>query len=92
MFIADTPRSIEQMTAGAVSGDWDAVGKAAHKLKGTCKQLGIIGMVDLCQRLEDCRTTDERGRVEQALTDLAVVFRHIRELLRTKYKLFPDIP
>jgi CheY-like chemotaxis protein len=62
MFIADTPRSIEQMTAGAVSGDWEVVRKAAHKLKGTCKQLGIIGMVDLCQRLEDCQTTDERGR------------------------------
>jgi signal transduction histidine kinase/ligand-binding sensor domain-containing protein/DNA-binding response OmpR family regulator len=87
MFIAETPRSIAQMMAGNVSGEWEVVRKAAHKLKGTCKQLGIIGMVDLCQQLEDCQTTDERGWIEQALTDLAVVFRQTKELLDTKYTL-----
>ena len=92
MFIAETPRSIAQMTAGTVSGDWEVVRKAAHKLKGTCRQLGMIGMVDLCQRLEDCQTTAERGWIEQALSDLALVFRQTGELLRTKFKLLRDMP
>jgi PAS domain S-box-containing protein len=92
MFIVDTPRSIEQMIAGSALGDWEVVREAAHKLKGTCKQLGIIGMVDLCQRLEECEKTAERGWVEHALTELALVFRQTKELLGTKYKLPPDVP
>ena len=61
--------------------------KTAHKLKGACKQLGIIGMVDLCQRLEDCEATVEGGRIELVLAELAVVFRQTKELLGTKYAL-----
>jgi signal transduction histidine kinase/CheY-like chemotaxis protein/ligand-binding sensor domain-containing protein len=87
MFIVETPPRIEMMTSGAVSGDWEVVRRTAHTLKGTCKQLGVIGMVDLCQRLEDCQTTTERGWVEQALTELSVVFRQTKELLGTKYTL-----
>jgi CheY-like chemotaxis protein/HPt (histidine-containing phosphotransfer) domain-containing protein len=87
MFIAEAPLGIAQMMSGNVSCDWEAVRMAAHKLKGTCKQLGMIGMVDLCQRLEDRQTTDERGWVEQAITDLADVFRQTQELLDAKYTL-----
>jgi CheY-like chemotaxis protein len=87
MFMVETPGRIEQMRSGAGSGDWQVVRKTAHMLKGTCKQLGIIGMVDLCQRLEDCETTGEGGQIALALAELTVVFRQTRELLDSKYTI-----
>jgi PAS domain S-box-containing protein len=87
MFMVETPGRIEQMISGTRAGDWQVVRKTAHKLKGACKQLGIIGMVDLCQRLEDCEATVEGGRIELVLAELAVVFRQTKELLGTKYAL-----
>jgi CheY-like chemotaxis protein len=87
MFMVETPGRIEQMMSGTESGNWQVVRKTAHMLKGTCKQLGIIGMVDLCQRLEDCEAIGERGQIALALAELTVVFRQTKELLDSKYTI-----
>ena len=40
------------LRAGAESGDGEAVRRAAHKLKGSCQNIGATWMATLCRTLE----------------------------------------
>ena len=87
MFLAETPGRIGQITSGFQSADWQAVRETSHKLKGACRQLGLVGMAGICQRLEDCERTPERDRIGSAITELEQVFRETGALLSTKFTL-----
>ena len=87
IFVLETPQRMDRLRSEAGSGNWRAVRETAHQLKGTCRQLGMIGMVDLCQRLEDCETADERSWIEDALSELEQVFCKTKEILGRKYIL-----
>ncbi len=85
MFLAETPGRIAQIAEGFRSGDWPGVRETSHKLKGACKQLGLVAMAGVCQRLEDCEATADRDWVGSAIAELEQVFRETAALLGTKF-------
>jgi HPt (histidine-containing phosphotransfer) domain-containing protein len=87
MFLAETPGRIGQMRSGFQSADWHAVRETSHKLKGACRQLGLVAMALICQRLEDCEMTAERDWIGSAITELEQVFRETGILLSAKFTL-----
>jgi two-component system sensor histidine kinase/response regulator len=52
LFIDSTPPLLGELRAGAESGDGEAVRRAAHKLKGSCQNIGASAMAELAQTLE----------------------------------------
>jgi HPt (histidine-containing phosphotransfer) domain-containing protein len=51
-FLAHAPTRLEAVRAAAGSGDWDAVRRAAHALKGSAGNVGALGLMGAAGRLE----------------------------------------
>jgi CheY-like chemotaxis protein/HPt (histidine-containing phosphotransfer) domain-containing protein len=52
LFVDSTPPLLRELRDGAESGDGDAVKRAAHKLKGSCQNIGASGMAAQAAQLE----------------------------------------
>jgi HPt (histidine-containing phosphotransfer) domain-containing protein len=53
LFADATPPLLEQLSNAVHAGDDDAVRKLAHKLKGSCQNVGAMRMATLCRALEE---------------------------------------
>jgi PAS domain S-box-containing protein len=53
LFADTTPPLLEQLSNAVHSGDDDAARKLAHKLKGSCQNVGATRMAALCRSLEE---------------------------------------
>ena len=85
MLVLETPGRIEGIRRAASLSDSHGVHETAHLLKGTCKQLGLIAMAGICQKLEDLgRSGDLQGCVEW-IANLEHNFRETKALLQSKY-------
>ena len=52
LFVQSTPPALEELRAAVGAEDRDAVRRAAHKLKGSCLNIGATFMATLCGGLE----------------------------------------
>jgi two-component system, sensor histidine kinase and response regulator len=69
LFIDGTPPLLLELRAGVESGDAEAIRRAAHKLKGSCQNIGASAMAELARRVEA-----EAAAVEAQLADLQGTF------------------
>jgi two-component system, sensor histidine kinase and response regulator len=53
LFADTTPPLLEQLTNAVHAGDDEAVRQLAHKLKGSCQNVGATKMAALCRELEE---------------------------------------
>jgi HPt (histidine-containing phosphotransfer) domain-containing protein len=53
LFADTTPPLLEQLSTAVHTGDDDGVRRLAHKLKGSCQNLGATRMGALCRQLEE---------------------------------------
>ena len=53
LFADATPPLLEQLSNAVHAGDDDSVRKLAHKLKGSCQNVGATRMATLCRALEE---------------------------------------
>jgi HPt (histidine-containing phosphotransfer) domain-containing protein len=51
-YFAGAPELVASIRAGADSGDWEAVYRAAHTLKSNAKDFGALRLAALCATLE----------------------------------------
>ncbi len=85
IFVRETPNRIAQIRRAAETHTPKKVSEIAHLLKGTCIQLGLIGMVNLCLRLEDLTGPHALEGKENIITELGQTFFETKELLESKY-------
>lgn len=52
LFLQETAEGIARLRASEAAGDALLLGDAAHRLKGSCRTVGVAGMVALCSELE----------------------------------------
>jgi CheY-like chemotaxis protein len=52
LFLTSTPPLLEELRAALDAGDDDELRRAAHKLKGSCQNIGATFMATLCRTLE----------------------------------------
>jgi two-component system sensor histidine kinase/response regulator len=69
LFVDSTPPLLQELRAAAEDGDGETVRRAAHKLKGSCQNIGASALAAQAARLEK----DAAARPEQ-LEDLDVTF------------------
>ncbi len=77
LFVDSTPPLLRELRDGAESGDGDAVKRAAHKLKGSCQNIGASGMAAQAARLEHAAAA-----APDQLTDLEVAYEATCDALR----------
>jgi HPt (histidine-containing phosphotransfer) domain-containing protein len=77
LFVESTPPLLGELRAGAETGDEEAVRRAAHKLKGSCQNVGAGFMAKLAANIE--RTCTAR---QFELDGLDRVFADTRDALR----------
>jgi two-component system sensor histidine kinase/response regulator len=53
LFADSTPPLLEQLTNAVHASDEEAVRQLAHKLKGSCQNVGAVRMAALCRELEE---------------------------------------
>ncbi|MFW6184179.1 MAG: Hpt domain-containing protein [Chloroflexota bacterium] len=54
---------------------------AAHTMKGTSGNLGLLRLADMCQALEELAEEDEFAAAALELRDLAAEFRQVQQVL-----------
>ncbi|MDA0166786.1 response regulator [Solirubrobacter ginsenosidimutans] len=78
LFVDSTPPLLGELRAGAESGDSEAVRRAAHRLKGSCQNIGAGFMAKLAADIEHSSTASPA-----ALDGLQRVFEDTRDALRS---------
>ena len=58
LFVESTPPLLSELRESAESGDGEAVHRSAHKLKGSCQNIGAGFMAKLAADLEVARAAD----------------------------------
>jgi HPt (histidine-containing phosphotransfer) domain-containing protein len=77
LFVESTPPLLSELRESAESGDGEAVSRSAHKLKGSCQNIGAGFMAKLAADLEVARAADPAQ-----LDALDRVFEDTRDALR----------
>ena len=62
LFVDSTPPLLEELRDGAGRGDAEAVRRAAHKLKGSCQNIGASWLATLASEIEQGETPAAIGR------------------------------
>jgi two-component system, sensor histidine kinase and response regulator len=77
LFVQSAPPLIAELRAAAGGGDRDGVRRAAHKLKGSCLNIGATRMAELCRELEGGDSDSEAAvdELEQALAPTEAAIR-----------------
>jgi two-component system sensor histidine kinase/response regulator len=65
LFLQSTPPLLEEMHAALDGDDGKELRRAAHKLKGSCQNVGATFMATLCKSLEQ-----GNGHARETLTEL----------------------
>jgi HPt (histidine-containing phosphotransfer) domain-containing protein len=61
LFVDSTPPLLEELRDGAGRGDAEAVRRAAHKLKGSCQNIGASWLATLASEIEQGETPAATG-------------------------------
>jgi HPt (histidine-containing phosphotransfer) domain-containing protein len=52
LYLKEASQSLETMRQGIETKDWSVIKRAAHSLRGSSGNLGVLRMADICDRLE----------------------------------------
>lgn len=82
IFLEDCPSRIEAIRKGVEDGDSDAIASAAHALKSSCAQLGVVKMSAICQVLEADGKSGSLDDAEDLSVALIDEFQHVHSQLK----------
>jgi len=74
LFGSTTPAMLTNIRQHADSGNLIELGKAAHKLKGSCVSLGAVQMSDLCKTLQHKGEGGDASGVNALVTELETLY------------------
>ncbi|WP_111640541.1 Hpt domain-containing protein [Marinimicrobium alkaliphilum] len=81
-FIRDSAERIAALQKALASRDAEAVRRAAHSFKGSCRNLGAIRLADLCQGMEHQSAQGQLNGQENTLVDIQQEFSQVKLLLQ----------
>jgi PAS domain S-box-containing protein len=81
-FIAGGEETLAELQAAIASGDQDAIGRAAHKLKGASSNLHVDGLAALTLEIESRAKSGRQSNWQEELEKLKIEFNRVSEALR----------
>lgn len=85
LFANETPVRIRTVRDALSRRDPHALCETAHALKGTCKQLGLVRMIALSERIEELGESLKYDACVGVIAELDEVFDRTLELLESRY-------
>lgn len=82
IYLEEAPRQLDRMEAAIAEGDADALGLAAHTLKGSSAQLGVPRLSEVCRDLEAMGDEGEVAGAEEKVQQAREVFERARSQLQ----------
>jgi HPt (histidine-containing phosphotransfer) domain-containing protein len=79
-FLDHTPERVSACLAGIAAGDLSAVGMAVHSLKSSAGNLGAVGLLALCERMEIMSAEGDIAGVASLGGDLEAAYARTVEL------------
>jgi PAS domain S-box-containing protein len=61
LFLTSTPPLLDELRGAVGAGDEDELKRVAHKIKGSCQNIGATFMVTLCRAIENAESDHERA-------------------------------
>jgi CheY-like chemotaxis protein len=87
MFVNETPRRLEFIRQALRVRDAHAACEIAHMMKGTCAQLGLTAMQNLCRNLEERAESLSLTDCEGIVSKLEKVYVETKQLLETRFTI-----
>ncbi|MDA3963744.1 MAG: Hpt domain-containing protein [Planctomycetota bacterium] len=80
-YLDDVPKRIAGLHEAIAAGDADKIHRAAHTMKGSSSNLGLLGMVAACQAVVNAGRSGQLDGVEAKAAALDQAFARAREIL-----------
>lgn len=74
MFGSTTPAMLADIRQHAHTGNLIELGKAAHKLKGSCVSLGAVPMGDICKTLQHKGESGDASGINTLVAELETLY------------------
>ncbi|RTL02819.1 MAG: response regulator, partial [Neisseriaceae bacterium] len=74
--------SVQELQQQLASGDWENVGRSAHKLKGLCRQIGANDVGGLCEQLEKAGKSQDATQCQQLTPGVIQAVQALSSLLQ----------
>jgi len=85
MFLNQSPNLIDEIKHYMESGQYDKMGQAAHKLKGSSMNLGASSLAELCKKIEIKARTNELSDIDRLIESLQPVYEKTETELKKLY-------
>ncbi len=79
VFLEETPEQIKQAREGLASGDAEVVGRAAHTVKGSCRDLGAGRLADVSAELEEAARENRLEDAQPMIEAIAAEYQRVAE-------------
>jgi HPt (histidine-containing phosphotransfer) domain-containing protein len=76
LFIETVPQNLQDLSRATEAGNWDQVGKTAHKLKSTIDSMGITSI------RQEIRTVEINAKRQQSLQEIPSLVGKIESVIR----------
>jgi HPt (histidine-containing phosphotransfer) domain-containing protein len=80
LFLRQVPIELGALRGAVVAADGGKLKEVAHKLKGSCRAVGVLRMAELCERLE----RSARGASQQIFDRLVAEYARAKVLLEAE--------
>lgn len=85
IFLGQSQDLIDEIKSGAEKKDNQIITKAAHKLKGSCLNLGAMSMGEVCQDIEHTSRDNNLSDIELKINELMSLHKETcEELIKLK--------
>lgn len=75
LFIETMPQSMKELQEYMQTGEWELMGKTAHKMKSTIDSMGIVSLK------QDIRTLEMNGKQQLDLESIPQMVKHVITIL-----------
>ena len=86
IFISHSPPTLVALKESIQKQDRQDINKLAHKLKGSCSNLGAETMRSLCQHLEENAESLPWEEIEKQSGEIEKAYNQVVELLENKWR------
>ena len=78
LFLSDVPPQLVALREAVEAGDANSVERVAHTLRGSCGNMGAVGMEDICAELEEIGRSEDQRDAPALASRLEEEFRRVR--------------
>lgn len=87
IFFHQSPITIQAIEEAVTSSDSSKVEKMAHKLKGSCANLGAEYMRSLCHQMEKKGADDDKEGLAELLEEIKQAYKEVSAVLEADWRM-----